>query len=176
MIRSGAAADRRTPLKPGAQLDLASPYAAPCTRRTESPMSLNYAKLYVELNYTGAAIGEMWGDLVIRHCIDVQRTPIYVCRVSHVTVCLDGAHRKTVLRSLLTYVKLRLQAILTNVIYTMSTFFWLICLAVSLLWPCGVSPRPDVRHRVDCFIQMINLWTSNYLQSQYSIFVNPKLM
>ena len=111
-----------------------------------------------------------------RPCIDVQRTPIYVCRVSHVTVSLDGAHRKTVFRSLLTYVKLRLQAILTNVIYTMGTFFWLICLAVSLLWPCGVSPRPDVRHRVDCFIQMINLWTSNYLQRQYSIFVDPKLM
>ena len=97
-------------------------------------------KLCVELNYTGAAIGEMWGDLVIRHfvleyfmlnrgfprfrwesvcdrhvscdrhdsciygfrqrrpCIDVQRTPIYVCIVSHVTVCLDGAHRKTILK------------------------------------------------------------------------------
>ena len=25
-----------------------------------------------------------------RPCIDVQRTPIYVCIVSHVTVCLDG--------------------------------------------------------------------------------------
>ena len=67
--RSGAAADRRTPLKPGAQLDLASPYAVPRTRRTESPTSLNYAKLCVELNYTGAAIGEMWGDLVIRHIV-----------------------------------------------------------------------------------------------------------
>ena len=32
-----------------------------------------------------------------RPCIDVQRTPIYVCIVSHVTVCLDGAYRKTVL-------------------------------------------------------------------------------
>ena len=138
--RSGAAADRRTPLKPGAQLDLVSPYAVPCTRRTESPTSLNYAKLCVELNYTGAAIGEMWDDLVIRHivleyfmlnrgfprfrwenvcdrhvscdrhdscmygfrqrrpCIDVQRTPIYVCIVSHVTVCLDGAHRKIILK------------------------------------------------------------------------------
>ena len=67
IIRSRAAADRRTPLKPGAQLDLASPYAVPRTKRTESPTSLNYAKLCVELNYTGAAIGEMWGDLVIRH-------------------------------------------------------------------------------------------------------------
>ena len=67
--RSGAAADRRTPLKPGAQLDVASPYAVPRTRRTESPTSLNYAKLCVELNYTGAAIGEMWGDLVIRHIV-----------------------------------------------------------------------------------------------------------
>ena len=105
-----------------------------------------------------------------RPCIDVQRTPIYVCIVSHVTVCLDGAHRKTILRWLLTYAKLRLQAILTNVIYTMGTFFWL------NLWPCGVSPRPDVCRRVDCFIQMIKLWTSNYLQSQYSIFVDPKLM
>ena len=53
LTRSGAAADRRTPLKPGAQLDLASPYAVPRTRRTESPTSLNYAKLCVELNYTG---------------------------------------------------------------------------------------------------------------------------
>ena len=69
LIRSGAAADRRTPLKPGAQLDLASPYAVPRTRRTESPTSLNYAKLCVELIYTGAAIGEMWGDLVIRHIV-----------------------------------------------------------------------------------------------------------
>ena len=69
MIRSGAAADRRTPLKPGAQLDLASPYAVSRTRRTESPTSLNYAKLCVELNYTGAAIGEMWGDLVVRHIV-----------------------------------------------------------------------------------------------------------
>ena len=68
-IRSGAAADRRTPLKPGAQLDLASPYAVPRARRTKSPTSLNYAKLCVELNYTGAAIGEMWGDLVIRHIV-----------------------------------------------------------------------------------------------------------
>ena len=33
-----------------------------------------------------------------RTYIGVQRTPIYVCIVSHVTVCLDGAHRKTVLR------------------------------------------------------------------------------
>ena len=33
-----------------------------------------------------------------RPCIDVHRTPIYVCIVSHDTVCLDGAHRKTVLR------------------------------------------------------------------------------
>ena len=69
IIRSGAAADRRTPLKPGAQLDLASPYAVSRTRRTESPTSLNYAKLCVELNYTGAAIGEMWGDLVVRHIV-----------------------------------------------------------------------------------------------------------
>ena len=69
MTRSGADVDRRTPLKPGAQLDLASPYAVPRTRRTESPTSLNYAKLCVELNYTGAAIGEMWGDLVIRHIV-----------------------------------------------------------------------------------------------------------
>ena len=57
IIRSGAAADRRTPLKPGAQLDLASPYAVPRSWRTESPTSLNYAKLCVEPNYTGAAIG-----------------------------------------------------------------------------------------------------------------------
>ena len=69
LIRSGAAADRRTPLKSGAQLDLASPYAVPRTRRTESPTSLNYAKLCIELNYTGAAIGGMWGDLVIRHIV-----------------------------------------------------------------------------------------------------------
>ena len=69
VTRSGAAADRRTPLKPGAQLDLASSYAVPRTRRTESPTSLNYAKLCVELNYTGAAIDEMWGDLVIRHIV-----------------------------------------------------------------------------------------------------------
>ena len=63
-----------------------------------------------------------------RPCIDVQRTPIYVCIVSHVTVCLDGTHRKT-----------------------------------------------DVRRRVDGFIRLINLWTSNYLQSQYSIFVDRKI-
>ena len=69
VTRSGAAADRRTPLKPGAQLDLASPYAVPRIRRTESPTSLNYAKLCAELNYTGAAIGEMWGDRVIRHIV-----------------------------------------------------------------------------------------------------------
>ena len=80
-----------------------------------------------------------------RACIDVQRTPIYVCIVSHVTVCLDGAHRKPVLRQLLTYVKLRLQAILTNVIYTMGTFFWLNCLAVSLfvtMWRFTQTRRP----------------------------------
>ena len=69
VIRSAAAADRRTPLKPGAQLDLASPYAVPRARRTESPTSLNYAKLCVELNYTGTANGEMWDDLVIRHIV-----------------------------------------------------------------------------------------------------------
>ena len=51
----------------------------------------------------------------------------------------------------------------------MGTFFWLNCLAVSLFVTMWRSPRPDVRRRVDCFIQMINLWTSNYLQSQYSI-------
>ena len=67
--RLGAAADRRTPLKPGAQLDLLSPYAVPRTRRTESHTTLNYAKLCVELNYTGTAIGEMWGDFVIRHIV-----------------------------------------------------------------------------------------------------------
>ena len=60
VTRSRAAADRRTLLlKPGAQLDLASPYAVARTGRTESSMSLNYAKLCIELNYTGAAIGEM---------------------------------------------------------------------------------------------------------------------
>ena len=67
--QAGAAADRRTLLKPGAQLDLASPYAVASTGRTESSMSLNYAKLCVELNYTGAAIGEMWGDLAICHAV-----------------------------------------------------------------------------------------------------------
>ena len=69
VTRSGAAADRRTLLKRSAQLDLASSYAVLCTGRTESPTSLNYAKLYVEMNYTGAAIGEMWGDLAIRHIV-----------------------------------------------------------------------------------------------------------
>ena len=69
ITRSGAAADRRTLLKPGAQLDLASPYAVSRIGRTESPTSLNYAKLCVELNYTGAAIGEMWGDIVTRHTV-----------------------------------------------------------------------------------------------------------
>ena len=69
ITRSGAAADRRTPLKSSAQLDLASPYAVSRTRRTESPMSLNYAKSCIELNYTGAAIGEMWGDLVVRQIV-----------------------------------------------------------------------------------------------------------
>ena len=33
-----------------------------------------------------------------------------------------------------------------------------------------------MHRRVDCFIEMINLWTSNYLQSQYSVFADPKLM
>ena len=69
VIRSGAAADRRTPLKPGAQLDLASPYAVPRTRRMESSTSLNHAKVCVELHDTGAAIGEMWGDLVVSHFV-----------------------------------------------------------------------------------------------------------
>ena len=67
--RSGAAADRRAILKPGAQLDLASSYAVPRTGRTESPTSLNYSRLCVELNHSGAAIGEMWGDLVRRHIV-----------------------------------------------------------------------------------------------------------
>ena len=69
MIRSGAATDRRAVLKPGAELDLASSYAIPCTGRMQSPTSLNYAKLCVELNPTGVAIGEMWGDLAIRHIV-----------------------------------------------------------------------------------------------------------
>ena len=64
--RSGAAADWRTLLQLGAQLDLASSYAVP---RTESPTSLNYAKLCVELNHTGAAIGEMWGDRARRQIV-----------------------------------------------------------------------------------------------------------
>ena len=67
--RSGAAADRRTVLKWSAQVDLATSYAVPRTGRTESPTSLNYAKVCVELNYFGAAIGEMWGDLAIRHIV-----------------------------------------------------------------------------------------------------------
>ena len=33
------------------------------------PTSLNYVKLCVELNHTGAAIGEKWGDLAIRHIV-----------------------------------------------------------------------------------------------------------
>ena len=67
--RSGAAADWRTPLELSAQLDLASAYAVPRTGRTQSPTSLNYAKLREELNHTGAAIGEMWRDLAIRHIV-----------------------------------------------------------------------------------------------------------
>ena len=58
-----------TLLELSAQLDLASSYAIPRTERTESPTSLNYAKLWVELNHTGAAIGEMWRDLAIRHIV-----------------------------------------------------------------------------------------------------------
>ena len=69
ITRSGAAADGRTGLKLGAQLDLTSPYAVPRTGRTESFTSLNYAKLCVELNQTGAVIGEMWGDLATRHIV-----------------------------------------------------------------------------------------------------------
>ena len=68
-IRSGSATDRRTLLKLGAQLDLASSYAVQRAGRTESPTSLKYAKLCVELKHTGAAIGEMWGDLAIRHIV-----------------------------------------------------------------------------------------------------------
>ena len=67
-IRSGAAAGWRTVLK----LDLASSYAVLRTGRTESLTSLNYAKLCVELNHTGAAIGEMWGDLAISHFVFEQ--------------------------------------------------------------------------------------------------------
>ena len=71
LSRSGAAADRRAVLKLGAQLDLTSSYSVPRTGRMGfpiiSPMSLNYAKLCVELNHTGTAIGEMWGDLATRH-------------------------------------------------------------------------------------------------------------
>ena len=59
ITRSGAAADRRAVFKLGAQLDLASPYAVPRTGRTEFHTSLNYAKLCVEMNHTGAPIGEM---------------------------------------------------------------------------------------------------------------------
>ena len=65
----GAAAVRRTVLHLRAQLDLASSYAVPGTGRTESPTSLNYAKLCVELKHTCAVICEMWGDLVIRHIV-----------------------------------------------------------------------------------------------------------
>ena len=54
---SRAVADRRTVLKLGAQLDLASSYAVPHTRRSESPTALNYAKLCKELNHIGAAMG-----------------------------------------------------------------------------------------------------------------------
>ena len=43
ITRSGAAADWRTLLQLGAQLDLASSYAVPRTGRTESPTSLKYA-------------------------------------------------------------------------------------------------------------------------------------
>ena len=65
MNRSEAAADRRTVL----QLDLASSYAVPRTGWTESPTSLNHGKLCIELNHTGAVVGEMWGDLAIRHFV-----------------------------------------------------------------------------------------------------------
>ena len=41
----------------------------PRTERTESPTTLNYAKLCLELNHTDAAIGEMWCDLAIRHIV-----------------------------------------------------------------------------------------------------------
>ena len=63
-----------------------------------------------------------------RPSIDVQRTPIYVCGIQHSQscVCLDGAHRKSLLILLLMYVKLRLQPILTNVIYMMGKFSGLI--------------------------------------------------
>ena len=71
------------------------------------------------------------------------------------------------------YVKLRLQLILTNVIYMI---LGLNCKAVSLFVIMWHLTRSDVRRRVDSFIQMINSWTSNYLQSQYSIFADPKLM
>ena len=67
--RSGATADRRTVLKLSTQLDLVSPYAVPRIWLTESPTSLNYAKLCVELNQTGAAIGEMWGELATGHTV-----------------------------------------------------------------------------------------------------------
>ena len=68
-IRWGTAADRRAVLQLGAQLDLASSYAAPRTGRTESPTSINKAKLCVELNHTGAVIVEMLGDLAMRHIV-----------------------------------------------------------------------------------------------------------
>ena len=73
-------------------------------------------------------------------------------------------------------VKLRLQPILTNVIYMIGTFLGLNCLAVSLFLTMWRFTRFIVRRRVGCFIQMFNSWTSNYLQSQYFIFADPKLM
>ena len=73
-------------------------------------------------------------------------------------------------------VRLRLQPILTNVIYMIGTLLGLNCLAVGLFLTMWRFTRFIVRRRVDCFIQMINSWISNYLQSQYSIFADPKLM
>ena len=67
--RSGTATDRRTVLKISTQIDLASSYAVPRIGWTESPTILNYAKLCVELNQTGAAICEMWGELATRHIV-----------------------------------------------------------------------------------------------------------
>ena len=67
VTRSAAAADQRTLLKLGAQLELSSSYAVSRTGRTESPTALNYAKLCVELNYTGVVIGEMCDFSVFCH-------------------------------------------------------------------------------------------------------------
>ena len=56
----------------------------------------------------------------------------------------------------------------------MGTPFWLNCQAISLIVTYGVSPGSDVHRRVDCIIEMMNSWTSNYGQIQYLVFVDPE--